>query len=322
MLTGVTVPGSSVPLHVEDNRLKTPDGASTYPVVHGIPVVFPSEGQSDFPAYVRSLQTQDVYDPWQVQTLAIDAAMQRCVSELIEKSELGDVDPVVKYLICATNGIAYEHQVGRLADYPIPVCRLPPCDGTRMLDLGCSWGRWCISAARQGYRVTGIDPSLGALLAAKRVAKQFSVSCEFVCGDARCLPFADKSFDVVHSYSVLQHLSDEDAASVWRETARILRPGGKAVIQMAKVLGVRSLYHLFRRGLRRARQFEVRYRLPNRLRRFAKCRGPGKLAIDCFFGLGLQDNDKALYGSLTRRAILTSNTLVKAANFIRLLNLR
>ena len=40
--------------------------------------------------------------------------------------------------------------------------------GSRLLDLGSSWGRWSIAAARKGYSVVGLDPSLGAVLAARR----------------------------------------------------------------------------------------------------------------------------------------------------------
>jgi cyclopropane fatty-acyl-phospholipid synthase-like methyltransferase len=43
-----------------------------------------------------------------------------------------------------------------------------PGAGKLLLDIGCSWGRWSISAARNGWCVVGIDPSLGAIMAARR----------------------------------------------------------------------------------------------------------------------------------------------------------
>ena len=39
--------------------------------------------------------------------------------------------------------------------------------GTRLLDIGCSWGRWSLAAAARGYDAVGIDPSLGAIMAAR-----------------------------------------------------------------------------------------------------------------------------------------------------------
>jgi SAM-dependent methyltransferase len=45
--------------------------------------------------------------------------------------------------------------------------------------------------------------------------------------DATRLTFPDASFDVVHSYDVLEHVDDVEA--VVRETVRVLRPGGLAL---------------------------------------------------------------------------------------------
>ncbi len=308
----LTIPGTSTPLTARGDRLEASGSDGGYPVIHGIPVLFPREGHSEFPAYLESCRVTDVHDPWQVDTLAITDANKQAVRAAIAAGDWS-VDPVVRHLVLATNGMAYAHHVGKLGAYPIPDVRLPPATGQRLLDLGCSWGRWCVAASRAGYAVTGIDPSLGAVLAAQRVTKQLDCTGEFVCGDARRLPFPVAAFDVVHSYSVLQHLSDEDATAAWREAARVLKPGGYAYIQMANVFGVRSLYHLARRG-RKAHNFEVRYRRPAQLLQMAQQSvGPAKLEIDCFFGLGLQNSDRALYGSLARGALSSSNALIAAA---------
>lgn len=49
-----------------------------------------------------------------------------------------------------------------------------------------------------------------------------------VVGDAHALPFADASFDHVMSMQVLEHVTDP--ALCVREIARVLRPGGSAVL--------------------------------------------------------------------------------------------
>ena len=307
----LTIPGTSTVLGRTNSHLESAGGDS-FPIVYGVPVVFPRGGLSTFPAYLASLQITDATDPWQLQTLAISEARHRQVRAMIDEGHAQRVDPVVSHLVLATNGIAYSRQVGRLGEYPIPDVQLDAQPGARLLDLGCSWGRWCISAARKGYNVTGIDPSLGALLAAQRVAKEIQVSPRYVCGDARCLPFANEAFDVVHSYSVLQHFSDEDATATWSEAARVLRPGGVAIIQMANVIGARSLYHIARRGFRSPNRFEVRYRTPAKLLAMARrAMGRAKLEIDCFFGLGLQDGDRRLY-SWPARAALSGSNMLKA----------
>ena len=79
----------------------------------------------------------------------------------------------------ATNGILYKDAIGKLDHYPIPVLRMPPGAGRRLLDIGCNWGRWSIAAARLGYRPIGIDPSLGAVLAAKRVSEKLGLDVQF-----------------------------------------------------------------------------------------------------------------------------------------------
>ena len=46
-----------------------------------------------------------------------------------------------------------------------------------------------MSAAKKGYRAVGIDPSLGAVMAARRVARQLGLEIKCIVGDARFLPF-------------------------------------------------------------------------------------------------------------------------------------
>jgi SAM-dependent methyltransferase len=153
------------------------------------------------------------------------------------------IDPIVSFLVGATNGIAYKHLRGRLSDYPIPELRLPTANGKVLLDVGCNWGRWCIAAARLGYVPIGVDPSLGAVLAAKRVAAQLGLYIQLVVGDARFLPFPSDSMDFAFSYSVLQHFARADAISAVKEIGRVLKTGGMSLVQMPTVCGVRCLYH-------------------------------------------------------------------------------
>src|SRR5262249_42410453 len=100
-----------------------------------------------------------------------------------------EIDPFVRNAIGAPNGGLYQHLVGNLKEYPIPHLRLPAGENKLFLEVGCNWGRWCIAAARAGYRPVGIDPSLKSIRAAKRVARQLGIEAAYIVADSRYLPF-------------------------------------------------------------------------------------------------------------------------------------
>ena len=221
-----------------------------------------------------------------------------------------EIDPVVSALVGATSGLGYRHLVGRLTSYPIPELPLPPGRDRTLLDLGCGWGRWTMAAAAGGYRAVGIDPCLGAVLAAKRVARQLGLEISLVCGDARHVPFTAHSFDVVFSYSVLQHFCEEDATATFHEISRVLRPGGLSKIQMANRGGMRSLYHQARRRWRSPRAFEVRYwRLSDLKATCEAAIGQSGIAAEAFGGLGLLWCDRDLLRWPARAVVTVSERL-------------
>lgn len=252
---------------------------------------------------------------WFAETLGLSEADRQAVSR--ESAESSVIDPVVQYMLRATCGILYGPLIGRLKSYPIPELRLPEGQGRRLLDVGCNWGRWSLAAARKGYDVVGLDPSLGAVLAAARVARQLGLSAHFVVGDARCMPFPDGAFGTVFSYSVLQHFSRADAGSTLNEIGRVLGKGGNSLIQMANRFGIRSFYHLFRRRFTDGTGFDVRYWTPSELKReFATRIGPSRLAVDGYFGLGIQGSDRHLMPPSHRLVIDLSQVLRRVSRVL------
>jgi SAM-dependent methyltransferase len=223
---------------------------------------------------------------------------------------------LVTYIIVATNGLMYRHLVGNLDSYPIPDLRLPDGNGQRFLDLGCNWGRWCIAAARKGYDVIGIDPSLGAIMAAKRVSESLCLSIKYVVADARYLPFSSSSFNSVFSYSVLQHLSRDNVRLVLSEVSRVLKPQGTSFIQMPTILGLRCIHHQARRWFREAQDFEVRYwSIPALKRTFTRTIGRTEISVHCYFGIGLQKSDSRFMPRKLKFIIASSELLRRASRF-------
>lgn len=77
--------------------------------------------------------------------------------------------------------------------------------------------------------VTGVEPNARLrTLAASRAQDHGVPNVSFVDGLAGALPFEDSSVDLVWCERVLQHLNDPHAAT--DDVARILRPGGRAIL--------------------------------------------------------------------------------------------
>jgi 2-polyprenyl-6-hydroxyphenyl methylase / 3-demethylubiquinone-9 3-methyltransferase len=100
----------------------------------------------------------------------------------------------------------------------------PAVDGATLLDVGCGGGFLAEEFAQLGCRVTGVDPSVASLQAARRHADDEGLAIVYRHGRGERLPADDDEFDVVCCCDVLEHVDDVDA--VVAEIARVLRPGG------------------------------------------------------------------------------------------------
>jgi SAM-dependent methyltransferase/uncharacterized protein YbaR (Trm112 family) len=268
-----------------------------YAVVEGIPILLVAEMEQTHIEGSRSLAVAEAGD-----------------SANLPQFNIGpkDIDPFVKNAIGATNGGLYQHLVGNLSEYPIPNLRLPQGSGELFLEIGSNWGRWCIAAARAGFRPVGIDPSLKSIRAAKRVAQQLGMDAFYLVADGRHLPFPDRLFDQVFSYSVLQHLSRENVGKTLQEISRVLRAAGNYQVQMPNKFGARCLYHQARRGFREGEDFDVRYWSPWELVSiFRQSLGQPKLSVDGFFSLNAQISDIRLLPWRYRMLVRTSELLRK-----------
>jgi SAM-dependent methyltransferase len=269
------------------------DAGHRYPVVGGIPILLRDDIPDIHPYFEQSRQAGTAAP-------AADPAASTDV-----------VDPFVQQEIVKTNGILYRGTEGKLSRYPIPTFPLENGAGKKLLDIGCNWGRWSVAASRSGWEAIGIDPSLEAVQAAYRVSRQLGTQPEFLAADGRSLPFPDASFDVVYSYSVLQHFSKDDARASLAEAARVVRPGGRVLIQMANLLGVRQLYNELRDKVRGEQNvFRVRRWLPRELlATFKDIIGPATLTADGYFSLNAQATDVDLLQPLPRAVVHASELL-------------
>jgi SAM-dependent methyltransferase/uncharacterized protein YbaR (Trm112 family) len=263
-----------------------------YPVVGGVPVLLRDDIPDTHPYFEESRHAGGAPTP-------------------APAAPTAGIDPFVQDEIVKTNGILYSGTEGRLTRYPIPRFPLENGGGAKLLDIGCNWGRWCMAASRHGFQAVGLDPSLAAVQAGYRVSRQLGDAPEFITGDARSLPFPDGAFDVVYSYSVLQHFSKQDARASLAEAGRVVKRGGRVLIQMANLLGVRQLYNQARDTIRgETNIFRVRRWLPTELvSAFEELIGPASLTADGYFSLNAQPTDVDLLRPFQRAVVRTSEAL-------------
>jgi ubiquinone/menaquinone biosynthesis C-methylase UbiE len=103
--------------------------------------------------------------------------------------------------------------------------------GDEVLDVPCGFGRHTLPLAQAGYRVVGVDRSPALLEEARRRAGGERWP-KLTRADYRELPFADESFDAaLNLFTSLGYLGDEEDVKVLAAIRRVLRPGGRLVLE-------------------------------------------------------------------------------------------
>lgn len=97
-----------------------------------------------------------------------------------------------------------------------------------LLDVGTSGGALLDVASKGGWSIKGIEPFMDDVL--KCQLKGHDV----IQGLAESLPYADASFDIVHTSHVFEHL--EDPLKAAQEALRVLKPGGLLFIEVPNQL--------------------------------------------------------------------------------------
>ncbi|GAB3417519.1 class I SAM-dependent methyltransferase [Haloparvum alkalitolerans] len=94
-----------------------------------------------------------------------------------------------------------------------------------LLDAGCGAGRAVLEAFVDEDRVeaVGVDLSMAQLRLARRHAP-------VAAGDLTSLPVADDAVDAVTAFHSVIHVPTADHPDVYREFARVLRPGGRLLL--------------------------------------------------------------------------------------------
>lgn len=153
----------------------------------------------------------------------------------------------------------------------------------RVLAVGHGFGLVAEALAKSGWDVTVVDPSLTALTELKNNFAKAGLSGAFEQAEPDALPFANGAFQAVASLNTLELAQDPYKAA--HEVARVLAPGGRAVVATFNRLGPWGIPAV------------LRVMRPDDDRRHARCVGKTELKqILKATDLGLEDvKERAQY---------------------------
>jgi ubiquinone/menaquinone biosynthesis C-methylase UbiE len=118
------------------------------------------------------------------------------------------------------------------SDSVVPLVARQVPQGSKVLDIGCGFGAFVISARRIGLEAVGVEIAPFEVEYAKRRLEQempeLDPSSVYFLGDGHTLPFDDLSFDAVTLWNVLEHVPDSER--LLSEVSRVLKPNGTVFI--------------------------------------------------------------------------------------------
>ncbi len=106
-----------------------------------------------------------------------------------------------------------------------------PRSGEIILDIGCGRGMDGVEMANKGTIVIGLEPSPVMINHARKYISENRANMSLVRGVGEKLPFRAKSADKVMCKGALDHFPEPTV--VIEQMARVLKPGGKAIIAIA-----------------------------------------------------------------------------------------
>ncbi|WP_322815496.1 class I SAM-dependent methyltransferase [Chloroflexus sp.] len=158
------------------------------------------------------------------------------MSELLERIDeqlAAAIDPWLQHMIWRRDFAAWrerrlhqeQYQTERLAQVQQVMGLV---SDLRILDLGAGMGGFAVAAALAGAQVTACEYNPAYCRIIRLRAARYQLRLPIINAAGEALPLPDAAFDLAVAWDVLEHV--QDPIAVLRELARVLRPGGHALI--------------------------------------------------------------------------------------------
>ena len=160
---------------------------------------------------------------------------------------------------------------------------LRPLASLSVLDIGCGGGLISEPLTRMGARVTGIDPGLENIEAARRHATEQGLAIDYQVTTVEALAAMGGQFDAVLCLEVIEHVPDP--AAFLKICAGLVRPGGLMLVSTinrtvkAYLLAIVGAEYVLRWLPAGTHQWE-RFVTPDELARHLAAAGLGELHIE------------------------------------------
>lgn len=155
---------------------------------------------------------------------------------------LGKMPWEVQQRIAETNGIHYTNRVGKLKNYPVYELPVPDVKNGLMLDIGTGWGRWLVAGAKKGYIPIGIDIRIEFCETSLATLKAHNKNGYVIVADLKNLPFKSQVFNLVWSFSVIQHTHKQRMLDCLQHINRILKNTGYAFLEFPNKHGIKNRF--------------------------------------------------------------------------------
>lgn len=114
------------------------------------------------------------------------------------------------------------------AEYLVDLVRVGfgATEGLKVLDIGCGIGNYHSLLTGRFAALSGVDVSAACI----DIARENHPEVAYLAYDGTRLPYEDGSFDVVFTICVIHHVPVPQWQGFVSEMARVLRPGGMALV--------------------------------------------------------------------------------------------